>query len=451
MVNLTIGSVITLEIRTMGINGEGIGYYNKAAIFVPGAITKEVIYAKIEEVHDTYAIASIDSFIYKSKMRVDPFCKFYGDCGACTLEHVAMPEQLKIKRQILINSIKKYTKLDPFKLRIEKTVPSEEINYRNKSQMPFRDTNFGLALGLYAPNSNKFVYIDNCGIQNDLVNSVNAKVLTILLKYKQTTIKSGGVLKYLCVRGLEDSNEAQVTFVLSEYKEIFKKIAEELVKENEEIKSVAYTIQEKGSVSLFGSETVILAGVNYIKDKMLSLDVRLSPKSFYQLNKKASENLYKEIIESGTKDTDIVFDGYSGIGILGLLMAKKAKYVYSVDINSDSIKNARIIARENDIKNITFYSDRIENRFPDLVKESLIPNIVILDPPRSGLDKKVIETLNAIKADKIFYISCNASTLAKNLNELLDIYEVSYMRPYDFFTETALVETLCVLKRKENH
>ena len=446
MNNLTVGSIIKLDIRTMGINGEGIGYLNGLTVFVKGAIEKEKVYVLITEVSDKFARGEISSFIQTSNRRVEPFCKYYGECGACTTQHILMSEQLKIKRNVLIGSLKKYTKLNLDETKIERTVESPEVNYRNKSQMPFRDTNFGLALGLYAPSSNKFVYIDNCPIQNDRVNEVNEKVLSTLIKYDQHTPKKGGVLKYLVVRAL-DSGEAQVTFVLDEYKPVFKTIADELLEKYKEIVSVAYTIQDKNSVSLFGNTCEIISGKNYIKDNVLGLEVRLSPKSFYQLNKKASEKLYSEIIDSNITENDIVFDGYSGIGILGLLLARKAKHVYSVDLSSDSIKNAIIIGRENGIKNITFYSDRIEHRFPELIKEGLKPDIIVLDPPRSGLDNKVIKSVLESGARKVFYISCNSSSLAKNLNELLTKYDVEYMRPYDFFTETALVETLvCLVK-----
>ena len=446
MANIIKGSVIVLYIKTTGINGEGIGYYNKLAVFVKGAIQKERIYAKIEEVHDKYLVASIDSFIEKSNRRVEPFCKYYESCGACNMQHIKMNEQLKIKRQVLINSLKRYTpKLDLSKTTIELTEPSPEIAYRNKSQMPFRDTNFGLALGLYQENTNKFIYIDECPIQTPLVNKINKKVLSVLLKYKQTTTKNGGILKYLCVRALEESKEAQVTFIVSEYKDILKTISEEIYNSIDEVKSVAYSIQDKGSVSIFGNITEIIVGRNYIHDNCLGLKISLSPKSFYQLNKKSSENAFRRVLEDEISSDDIVFDGYSGIGVLGLLFATKAKHVYSVDIKSDSIKNARIIARENDISNITFYSDRIENRFPRLIEEGIHPDIVILDPPRSGLDPKVIDALNKINAKKIYYISCNSSTLAKNLNDLIDKYEVKNIRPYDFFTETAHVETVVQL------
>lgn len=446
MNNLTLGSVIYLEIRGMGINGEGIGYFNRLAVFVPGAIQKEAVYVKITEVHDNYAIGEITEIKTKSAKRIEPFCKYYNECGACTMQHIEYKEQLKIKMQLLTSAIKKYTKLDVENTTIYKTVPCDDVEYRNKSQMPFRDTSFGLALGLYSPNTNHFVFVDNCPIQKPLVNQVNEQVLHVLNKYKQHTKKEGGVLKYLVVRAL-DSNAAQVTFVLEEFKEIYKVIASELTK-IEEIKSVSYTIQTKGSVAMFGSEVVLLAGSNYIKDEMLGLKISLSAKSFYQLNKAQSEKLYQEIINQEIDKDDIVFDGYSGIGVLGLLFAPKVKQVYSVDLNNDSIKNARIIARENEIKNITFYADRIESRFPQLIKDGITPSVVVLDPPRSGLDKEVIATLNKIKAKKIFYISCNPSTLAKNLHDLLDVYEVEYMRPYDFFAETAHVEVLTVLTRK---
>nr|MCR5741843.1 23S rRNA (uracil(1939)-C(5))-methyltransferase RlmD [Gammaproteobacteria bacterium] len=423
MAELLVGSVIKLDIRKMGINGEGIGYYNKLAIFVPGAIEKETIYAKIEDVKEKYATASISSFIKVSNRRVEPFCKYFEECGACTMQHISHKEQLKIKREILINSLRRYTKLDVSKIRIEKCVESPDLNYRNKSQLPFKDTNFGLALGLYSAGTNKFVYIDNCAIQKDAVNSINEKVLSLLISEDCHTPKEGGELLYLVVRAL-DSGEAQVTFVLNEYKDKYKRIAEKIIEKYPEIKTVAYSIHDRDDVTVLSDECTVLAGNNYIKDEILSLEVRLSPKSFYQLNKKASELLYKEIIDSDIKEDDVIFDGYSGIGILGLLLSQKAKHVYSVDLSSDSIKNARIIQRQNGIKNITFFSDRIENRFPRLIEEGINPSVVVLDPPRSGLDKKVIESIKNSGARKVYYISCNSSSLAKNLNDLLDKYEI---------------------------
>jgi len=180
MSNILKGSIIPLDIRTIGINGEGIGYYNKMTVFVKGAIQKEKIYARVEEVHDKFLNASIESFIETSNRRVEPFCKFYKDCGACNIQHIKLNEQLKIKRSVLVNSLKRYTKkIDTDKIRIEKTVESPSIEYRNKSQMPFRDTNFGLALGLYQEGTNKFIFVDECLIQSRLVNKINEKVLYI--------------------------------------------------------------------------------------------------------------------------------------------------------------------------------------------------------------------------------------------------------------------------------
>ena len=446
--NLLVGQIIKLDIRSMGINGEGIGYYNKLAVFVPGAIEKEEVFVKITEVSEKYAKGEIDSFIRESKRRVEPICKFFNECGACTMQHISYKEQLKIKREILINSLKRYTKLDVNSIDIKLTKESEELNYRNKSQMPFKDTNFGLALGLYAPNSNSFIYVDNCVIQKSLVNAINKSVLSILNRHNCHTPRvDNGELKYLVVRAL-DLGEAQVTFVLDHFDEKYRTIADEIINEIEEVVSVAYTITNKYDVGVFGDKVEILSGKNYIKDEMLGLDVRLSPKSFYQLNKKQSECMYSEILDNCIKESDIVFDGYSGIGILGLLAARKAKHVYSVDLSQDSIKNARIIERANEISNITFYSDRIENRFPSLLKDGIKPDVIVVDPPRSGLDYKVIKAILESDAERLVYISCNSSTLAKNLNDLLAKYKIEYIRPYDFFTETALVETLCVLVKK---
>jgi len=443
------GTIIKLDINRMGINGEGIGYYNKMAVFVKGAIQKEKIWAKITEVHDNYYEAEIDSFIEKSNRRVEPFCKFYSKCGACNMQHIKDNEQLKIKREILINSLKRYAKfIDIENTNIGLTVPSKEIAYRNKSQLPFRDTNFGLSLGLYEEQTNKFIYIDECLIQNKLVNEINDKVLTILRKHNMHTPKEGGILLYLVTRAITETKEAQVTFIVSDFDERLDEIAEDIINDIPYIKSVFYSIQVKGSVQIFGKDIKLLKGKNYIKDDCLGLKVSLSPKSFYQLNKNQALTLYKEIIDDISGTDNIIFDGYSGIGILGMLLKDKAKHIYSVDLNSDSIRNAILIARENEVKNITFYSDRIESRFPELIKEGINPDIVILDPPRSGLDIEVIKTLNKISPKFVYYISCNSSTLAKDLDKLKDRYKVNYIKPYDFFVETALVESIVKLELK---
>ena len=246
--NLLVGQIIKLDIRSMGINGEGIGYYNKLAVFVPGAIEKEEVFVKITEVNEKYAKGEIDSFIRESKRRVEPICKFFNECGACTMQHIDYTMQLKIKRNILISSLKKYApSLNLDETKIHLTTPSDEISYRNKSQMPFRDTNFGLSLGLYQEGTNKFIFIDKCGIESDGVNEIKKLVLTCLIKYNQSTKKNGGVLKYLVVRYLD--GEAQVTFVLDEYRDIYKEIAKELMSKSSDIWTVAYTISNKNSVS----------------------------------------------------------------------------------------------------------------------------------------------------------------------------------------------------------
>ena len=245
--NLVIGDNIKLDIRKQGINGEGIGYYNRTLVFVPGAINKEKIYCEIVEVSRNFAIGKIVEHIRVSKKRVTPLCKYYEDCGGCHMQHIDYKEQLKIKQSIIKQALKKYTTINVDELDLFKTKGMEYFyKYRNKSQMPFKNTNFGLALGFYKPESNHFVFVDECINHHDMINKINKLTLRLLRKYKLSANdaeNTSGNLLFLVTRYLEKTNSASVTFVVTKYKESLKKVAAELMKEEPAIKSVSFTIK----------------------------------------------------------------------------------------------------------------------------------------------------------------------------------------------------------------
>jgi 23S rRNA (uracil-5-)-methyltransferase RumA len=453
MLTLNIGDKIKLEIRKQGINGEGIGYFNKLAIFVSGAISKEKVNCEITDIKPGYAIAHLDSVERASTKRVIPPCKYYDKCGGCQMQHIDYTEQLKMKQSILKQSLRKYTDIFEEEGMIKKTLGMKEpYGYRNKSQLPLRNMNFGISLGLYEPGSNHFVYIDDCLVQHPKVNEINKKVLMILRKNKMVAndqLNKDGVLLYLVTRFLESTLEASVTFIITKFDPKLTKIASEVINEIDEVKSVSYSVSRKSSTLVFGKKVELLAGNAYIKDRVDDMDIFISPDAFHQLNSKQMDVLYNEIAKAANlSGNEVIIDCYSGIGITSLQLAKKAQKVYGIDYSVASVKDALENAKINNITNIEMIAEHVEGALPRLLEKGVAPDIIIFDPPRSGLDQSVIQELLNAKVKKLIYVSCNPSTLAKNLNDLDSLYKVEYIQPIDMFPQTASVESVVLLKLK---
>ena len=451
--NLIIGDKIKLDIRKQGINGEGIGYHNKTLVFVPGAITREKVSCEIVFTSKNYAIAKIIEINQESKKRVSPPCKYYENCGGCHMQHIEYKEQLKTKQSIIKQSLKKYTKLNVDTLDIKKTKGMDyTFKYRNKSQMPFSNTNFGLALGFYKPESNHFVYIEECMVHNDKINFINKSVLTLLRKYKFKAFdkrNKEGVLLNLVTRYFERSNSASVTFVVTDFKTNLNKVAKELVEKVPFVNSVSYSINDPNNILVITDKVNIIIGDNWIEDRFKDFKVKVSPDAFHQLNTIQMEKMYDSVLDMvNLNDKSIVFDLYSGIGITSLLFAKQAKKVYGIDYSEASINDAIENARINNIKNVEFVKGHVEAEMPKLIKSGIKPDLVVMDPPRKGLAKHVIDALIKSLPKQIIYISCNPSTLAKNIAELESKYEVLSIQPIDMFPHTASVESITILKLK---
>lgn len=450
---LNIGDKVKLDIRKQGINGEGIGYYQKIAIFVPGAILKEVVNVEIVSSFDNYAIGKIIDIERLSNRRSTPPCKFYEECGGCQMQHIEYKEQLKIKQSILKQALRRYTNIDTDKIEISRTIGLENpYYYRNKSQMPFKNTNFGLALGFYKPNSNHFVFVDNCIVHHKMVNAINQHVLRIMRKHQQKAYdlsNKEGNLFNLVVRYLEVSDSASVIFIVKKYDGILDVIAKELLSEVKQVKSVSYCLDNQKSNLVIANPIKVIAGIDKIEEKFQNYQFKISPDAFHQLNSVQMKKMYDLIIESVVIDKDkIVFDLYSGIGITTILLAEKAKTVYGIDYSQASVEDAKENAKLNSVGNVEFIQDHVESALPKLLLKNAKPDIIVLDPPRSGMSDPVLESILKVSPKQIVYISCNPSTLAKNISDLEPKYRVKKIVPIDMFPQSASVESVTILEIK---
>ena len=390
-----------LKIDDLGMNGEGIAHAESGkAIFLP-------FYLPGEELED-------GKIIKVSNFRVKPKCPYFMRCGGCSLEHLNYKSALEYKQNKVKLSFKKF-KLEP---KVLPCVPSEkEYFYRNKLTLKCD----GEKIGLYEFNSHNLVEIATCKIASEEIN----KIIKIL---KEINLKN--VLEIILQ---SYKNNVLVTFKLKDNN--FKNI----ILFEEKIKKIALNY---GIFAYFNNNLIFKAGQEYFLKEEFNIKYYFTNNSFYQVNDEVKNKIYEKIL-SFVSPADIVVDAYSGSGLLSAIVARKAKNVTGIEIVKSATKNAEVLKKLNNLKNL-------KNINGDTKKElfSLNFNTIILDPPRAGVDKKVIEILLNKQPSKIIYVSCNPITLARDISLLKEAYDIKFLEPYDMFPQTHNVETLAVLELK---
>lgn len=445
--------LLLLTIKRMGINGEGIAYYKRLAVFVPNAIVGEVVEVRITKVFEKYAYGEVEKFKTLSENRVKPRCPYYGKCGGCSLQHISYEEQLTQKRNLVCEAFEKYYDGDASKIKIKETIGMDiPWGYRNKTQLPTRHNGEKVVVGIYAPESNKLVYIDKCLIESELISNTMKLVLEYLTRSSIDVYNPRfrqGNLRYIVIRGFEKTKEVQVTFVLMKEEPRLLRILKDVLK-IENVKSVNYTINnDPKATEIISGKIINIAGTERIKGTLGDLTFNISADSFFQLNEVQTIKLYNEVKKAiNPKGTEVVLDLFCGIGSIGLFLARDVKEVRGIDNNKSNIENAREFAKENGITNAHFYCSNILPNLDDFNKEKYIPDVLVVDPPRKGMELRLINYIQKSKIKKIVYVSCNPSTLAKNINHLQRDYRVSYVQPLDMFPQTANVEAVVLLERK---
>ncbi len=447
-------NTILLTIKRMGINGEGIGFYKRKTIFVPGTIAGEIVEVKITEDYEKYAYAEVTKYKKMSEHRVKPRCEYYGKCGGCQLQHIAYDYQLEIKKDLIKESFEKYYDGNFNKIAFKNTIGMEyPWEYRNKTQLPTRHDGDKVVVGIYEKDSNRLVYIDKCLIESKLIQETMDKILAYLTKASINVYNPRfrqGNLKYIVLRGFESTKEMQVTFVLNETENRLINILKDVIK-IDNIKSVNYTINnDPKSIEIITGKVINIAGENQIDGELGHLHFKISPQSFFQLNNTQTIKLYDEIVKAiNPNGQEKVLDLFCGIGSIGLYLSKYVNEVRGIDINKENIANAKAFALENNIINTKFYSDKILTKLHDFEKEGFTADVCIVDPPRKGLELQLINYFQKSEIDRIIYVSCNPSTLAKNINHLKNYYDVEYVQPLDMFPNTSNIESITILKRKQ--
>ncbi|MGL4818756.1 MAG: 23S rRNA (uracil(1939)-C(5))-methyltransferase RlmD [Bacilli bacterium] len=448
------GKEILLTIKRLGINGEGIGYYKRQAVFVPGALTDEVVECRIEKIVPGYAVASLMEIKEVSPNRVKPFCPVYEKCGGCQLQHLSYEGQLEAKRDLILQAIDRYT-TDPEDLIIHKTLGmADPTHYRNKSALQLRDVHGRVHMGLYEQGTHKLVDMTECPVQHKLINETNKKIQSIIQKYDIPIYdeRNGrGILRTVVVRAGIETGETQVVFVTTSKKfPMYQNILADIERHLPHVVSVCQNVHPEKTSAIFGDETIVLAGKKAITERLEELSFELSARAFFQLNPEQTSVLYNEVKRAAAlTGKEIVIDAYCGVGTIGLWLAPHAKSVYGIEIVPEAVEDATRNAERLGYKNCMYVCGKTEEILAKREKRKQPMDVLVIDPPRTGLDERLIRSLLRVRPKRIVYVSCNPSTLAKDLRFLMKGYEVGYIQPVDMFPQTAHVEAVVQLIAKE--
>ncbi|MBS4179205.1 23S rRNA (uracil(1939)-C(5))-methyltransferase RlmD [Bacillus sp. FJAT-49731] len=443
-----------LTIKRLGINGEGVGYFKRKVVFVPGALPGEEVVVEAVKVHPKFTEAIVKKVRKRSPYRVKAPCPVYEQCGGCQLQHLRYDQQLKEKRDILIQALERHTRFHISDMDIRETIGMDDPwKYRNKSQFQLREMNGKVIAGLYSMDSHRLIDVPECIVQHPATNKVNNAIKRIFQDFKvpiynEKTKK--GIVKTIVTRVGIKTGQVQVVIVTAGSKLPRKEmIAAEIQKRLPEVVSVMQNVNPKQTSLIFGEKSFNITGKEFIDEKMNEFTYELSARAFFQLNPEQTVKLYDEVKKAAAlTGKEKIVDAYCGSGTIGLWVAEGAAEIRGMDIIPESIEDAKKNARKHGIKNATYVTGKAEDILPAWHKQGWQPDVIIVDPPRTGCDQKFLQTLLKIKPKKFIYVSCNPSTLAKDLQTISHMYEVKYIQPVDMFPQTSHVEccSLLILK-----
>ncbi len=442
-----------VDIIDNGFEGEGIAKIENFTIFIDGAIKGEKCKILIVKITSSHAFGKLIEILEKSSNRCTPDCETYKRCGGCNLRHIDYEETLNIKQEKVQNLINKTLANN---IKVSKTLGmGNPYNYRNKAQYPIGTNKNGeKVLGVFAKRTHEIIPIKECKIQKEISYQI-AKYILDYIKENNISVynekNQKGLIRHIVTKVGIQTNEIMCIIVING-KEIPNELtlANNIIDRFPMVKTVVKNINTKNTNVIMGDKNEAIVGRGYITDVLGDYIFKISPMSFYQVNPTQAEALYNIAIEKAQicKD-DIVCDLYCGIGTIGIFASKFAKKVYGIEIVKQAIEDAHINAKLNNIKNIEFMCGDVEESFEKLVKkEKINPDVVIVDPPRRGLDGNTIEHILRLDVKRVVYISCNPATMVRDLKMFEEKYEIKEVQPVDMFPFTSHVECVSVLHRK---
>ena len=445
------------DIISQGYEGEGIAKIdNKYPIFIEGALKGEKVKVRIVKVNKNFAYGKLMEVLEASEERVNPPCAIYKRCGGCKIQHASYKAQLDFKWDRVKDCVSKIGKLDPSIVKYPLGM-EEPWRYRNKVQLPIGLINGEVKIGFFAPRSHDIIDMESCLIQDEIGDKVVKLTREWIEKFNirpynvDGEYDEKGIVRHIMIRRGFTTNEVMVVLVTNGEKLPHKEeFVDLMVKNIPGIKSIIQNINSKKTNVILGLESKTLWGEDTISDYIGDFRFNISPLSFFQVNPTQTEVLYGKALEyANLTGNEEVFDAYCGTGTITLFLSQKAKKVYGVEIIPQAIDNAWINAKENKVENVEFFVGESEVVIPDLINKGVKADVVVVDPPRKGCDKKLLDAITNIDAKKIVYVSCDPSTLGRDLKVLEENgYKTLEVQPVDMFPNTSHVENVAKLIKK---
>lgn len=452
-VAVKVGQKIILTIKRLGINGEGIGYYKRKITFVKQALPGEVIVAKVSKVHPKYLEAQLVQIRKVSPKRVEPVDKY--DVGGIELEHLAYDAQLVFKEDVIRQALEKFKPKGYAGYEIRPTLGMEHpYEYRNKAAFQVRLNQKGQVIaGLYKEGSHQLVDLPTFSSQRPLTMKIMRTLVDLLAKWHVPLYderKHTGILKTIVIRESWAYKNAQVVLVTRTHKfPQLNNLVADIKSQLPEVVSIMQNVNPKRTSLVFGDETFKVYGQTYLKEKLGNLEFNLSARAFFQLNPSQTKVLYDQVkVALDLQANESLIDAYCGVGTIGLYVASEAKQVLGMDIIPEAIADARQNAEMSGRQNVSYEVGTAETVIPKWLKAGLKVDALVVDPPRVGLDAKLIKAILELMPAKFVYVSCNPSTLARDLVALSKVYQVDYIQSVDMFPQTARVEAVVKLSKR---
>lgn len=446
--------ILTVTVDGMTAEGSGVAHPDGMAVFIKGAAIGDTLSVRIIKVNKKYAVARIDSVLSPSGDRIDNDCRSFPSCGGCAFRHISYEAECRIKQQRVSDA---FSRIGGIETDVEGIVGAESVfGYRNKAQYALSSTENGLKIGFFAERSHRVIDCRDCALQPDEFKAVTAAFGKYISENSVSVYdeSSGrGLLRGIYVRRAEMTGEIMVCAVINgnslpKADRIIEALKCAL---GEQLKTVVLNINREKTNVVLGEKCVNLYGDGYITDVLCGVKVRLGALSFYQVNRSMAQRLYSIAADLAECDGKTVFDLYCGAGTIGLSMANRAKTVIGAEIVPQAVEDARFNAEQNGIANARFICADAYEAAKQLSQEKIHPDVVIVDPPRKGLESGLPEFIaQQFSPERVVYVSCDPATLARDCAAFEQAgYKVKRVVPVDMFPRTHHVETVCLLTRAD--
>ena len=447
------GDRVEVTIDDLAFGGEGVGRLDGYVLFVRGGLPGDRLRVQVMETRARYGRGVIEDVLTRSPYRIDPPCPYFGHCGGCRLQHLAYAAQLAFKEKQVRDCLERLGDVAGFELRPILPAP-DAYGYRNKMEFTVARARGELVIGLHeADRYDAVLDIERCLLQsetmNTLLDEMRRQARDRLLPVWDGVTEQG-LLRFVSLREGRRTGDAMVNIVAaSPDLERLGPVADALRARTAATVSVVLNVNASSASVAVGSEEHVLLGRDHITESLGGLRFQVSANSFFQTNTVQAERLFA-LVEAACelREDETIIDLYSGTGAISLLLARGCRRVYGIEIAPAAVADAVRNARANGIENCTFLTGEVRHVLPALIAEGVTAHTVVADPPRAGFHPKALSALAALGPARIVYVSCNPSTLARDVADLVRRgYRLEWVQPVDMFPQTPHIEVVARLRR----